>query len=113
MLKCLQLGEVHPGRATLLPQEEVQRVRAMISDCRGRIAGLRTRLGVEPDGALLGYQAIPDGSLQRYYLVCHYDPSIPSAAEYALRVEREAPPLIADQNAQARSAKNGNIRGRV
>jgi hypothetical protein len=75
---CAQVGE----------ELYAQKARA---ECRRFIKLLRETFGPEPAGAYLQARAFPHDYGTYYEVVRHFNPDVPHAIDYALRLEREAP----------------------
>jgi len=60
-------------------------------ECRTYIGELRRIFGEEPEGARLSVRSNPHDFGAYLSVVCHYDPNIQGAIEYAFRCESEGP----------------------
>src|SRR4051812_37419930 len=90
MRDCMDLGSAPPMEdcAQVGSTDYWERARR---ECRAYVALLRRVLGDEPPGASLSVKSHPHDFGTYLSVVCHFDPEINAAADYAFRCESDGP----------------------
>lgn len=86
----MDLGSAPPLEACAQVGRDDYVVRAR-KECRAYIGLLRRSLGDEPDGASLSVHSNPHDFGSYLSVVCHFDPDVLAAVDYALRCESAGP----------------------
>ncbi|HYE17366.1 MAG TPA: hypothetical protein VEA69_02920 [Tepidisphaeraceae bacterium] len=90
MLERIEIGSSPPAEDCAQVGSEDYVVRAR-RECRAYIGQLRRALRPEPDGVRLAIQSNPHDFGTYLSVVCHYDPGVAAAIDYAFRCESDGP----------------------
>ena len=90
MRDCIDLGSAPPLEDCAQVGREGYYERAR-RECRAYVGLLRRTLGDEPDGASLSVKSNPHDFGTYLSVVCHFDPDVAAAVDYAFGCESAGP----------------------